>query len=219
MVTRLLILLLSAAACFSCQRQIEEVPVDLGFDYQPLEVGLYWTYEVDQTIYFGENDSEQSDFYYKDEIKSFYVNEAGEQVYIVERAKSSDQSDWAEEIQFTLLLRNFSLIRTIDNEPIVSLVFPPSVGTSWDGNSYRSLGKDEFSLINESTDVLKVIQEDSEDQITYRDIRYETYSKGVGMIEKYSEVLTYCSRNDCLGDQLINSGTKIHMKTIDHGKN
>lgn len=219
MATRLLVLLLLTASCFSCQRQTEGVPVDLGFDYQPMEVGLYWIYEVDQTIYFGENDSEQSDFYYKDEIKRFYVNEAGEQVYSVERAKSSDQANWEEEIQFTLLLRNFSLIRTMDNQPVVSLVFPPLTGTSWDGNSYRSLAEDEFSILNESADVVTVVQEESDDQVTHRDVRYEIFTRGVGMIEKYSEVLTYCSRNDCLGDQLMNAGTKIHMKMIAHGKN
>lgn len=219
MVTRLLVLLLLTTACFSCRRQTEEVPIDHGFDYQPLEVGLYRIYEVDQTLYSGENDSEQSYFYYKDEIKSFYVNKAGEQVYIVTRSRSGDQSDWQEEMQFSLLLRNYSLIQTMDNQPVVSLVFPPSVGTSWDGNSYRSLGEDEFSLISGSVNVVTVVQEESDDQITYRDIRYEIFTRGVGMTEKYDEVLTYCSRNDCLGDQLIDSGSKTHMKMTGYGKN
>ena len=45
---------------------------------------------------------------------------------------------------------------------------------------------------------------------------HESYEKGIGMVELYYEVLTYCSRNDCLGEQLIDSGSKIHMKLLNY---
>ena len=38
------------------------------------------------------------------------------------------------------------------------------------------------------------------------------------MTEKYEEVLTYCSRNDCLGDELIDGGSQVFMKLIEYGK-
>ncbi|MFT4859889.1 MAG: hypothetical protein ACI8SN_001824, partial [Algoriphagus sp.] len=69
------------------------------------------------------------------------------------------------------------------------------------------------------SNVIRVLQEESDDLITFRDNRYEIYGKGIGLLEKYDEVLTYCSRNDCLGNQLINSGRKIKMELIDYGKN
>jgi hypothetical protein len=69
-----------------------------------------------------------------------------------------------------------------------------------------------------SDHILRVNQEESDDEITYRDIRYEVFEKGVGMIEKYDEVLTYCSRNECLGDKLIDSGSEVHMKLVEYGK-
>ena len=173
---------------------------------------------MDQTIYFGENDSEQEFFFYRDRIRSFYINAEGEQVFIVNRSKSSDQSNWNSIVEYTLIQRDFSLVRTIENQSLVTLVFPPEDGTVWDGNIFRDDVEDDFELIN-SGNSIRVNQEDSDDEVTYRDIRYELYELSIGLVEKYDEVLTYCSRNDCLGDMLIDSGYKVHMKLTGYGKN
>tara|TARA_R110002051_G_C8518081_1_gene467468 strand:- start:13 stop:672 length:660 start_codon:yes stop_codon:yes gene_type:complete len=202
----------------SCEREVEEAQVDFGFDYQPLEVGLFWVYEVDQTIYYGENDTERESFFYEDLIKSFYINEDGEQVFIVDRSKSLDNVNWSFEYAYTLIQRDLCLVRTLHNQPVVTLVFPPKDGVVWNGNIYRNEDVDEFVLKRSNT-TIHVNQEDSDDLVTYRDIRYEVYDQGVGLVEKYDEVLTYCSRNDCLGDMLIDSGYKILMKLSDYGKN
>ncbi|WP_192349554.1 hypothetical protein [Algoriphagus sp. Y33] len=216
---RLPILVFFAFVLFtSCDREIEEAQVDLEYDFQPLEVGLFWLYEVDQTTYFGENDSEEEHFYYRDRISSYYTNEEGEQVFLVLRTKSKDRIDWTIELPYTLIQRGFSLVRTIENQAVVALVFPPKDGVIWNSNAYRNQVQDDFELIN-SRNTVRVNQENSDDLITYRDIRYEVYEKGVGLLEKYDEVLTYCSRNDCLGDMLIDSGAKTHMKLIGNGKN
>ena len=212
-----LLVIIVFALFSSCEREIEDGQVDYGYDFQPLGVGLFWTYEVDQTIYYGENDSEQEQFFYRDSITGFYPNEEGEQVYIVERSRSSDKLSWENEVEYTLIQRGQSLIRTFENQPIVALVFPPKNGVVWNGNAYRNVAQDDFELVSSSTSI-RVNQEDSDDLVTYRDIRYEVYDRDVGLVEKYEEVLTYCSRNDCLGDMLIDSGSKTLMKLTDYGK-
>ncbi|MFC5623887.1 hypothetical protein [Algoriphagus winogradskyi] len=212
-----LILLLIVTLFTSCDREIEDSQVELGYDFQPLEVGLFWVYEVDQTIYFGENDSEQELFFYKDRIRSFYINAEGEQVFIVNRSKSTDETTWIQVLEYTLTQRDLALVRTIENQPLVTLVFPPKDGIVWNGNVYRDELADDFELIN-SGNSIRVNQEDSDDQVTYRDIRFEVYDLGIGLVEKYDEVLTYCSRNDCLGDMLIDSGFKVQIKLTDYGK-
>ncbi|MDF2157687.1 hypothetical protein [Algoriphagus sp. CAU 1675] len=204
---------------FACSNDESPVP-DAGYDFQPLFIGDFWVYEVDQTIYFGTNDSEQSFFYFKDKIRTVYVNDDLDQVFIVERSISEDQLNWFKSKEYTLMIKNNALIRTVDNQPLVSLVFPPQKGKSWNGNAYRNEGLDEFTITESDfggTNEFKVVQEESDDEITYRDIRYEVYQKGVGLIEKYDEVLTYCSRNDCLGQQLVDSGSRIHLKLINYG--
>ncbi|HCX76649.1 MAG TPA: hypothetical protein DHU93_15860 [Algoriphagus sp.] len=191
----------------------------VGLDYISLRIGSQWEYEVSQTIYFGENDSEDSNFFYRDRIRTVFVNDAKEQVFIIQRSKSEDRSNWVKEKDYTLLVREGNIVRTIDNQPIVILIESIRDGATWDGNKYRSQNSDEFvakRVGDTSSEIFQIEQEDSDDQITFRDIRYESYEKGIGMVELYYEVLTYCSRNDCLGEQLIDSGSKIHMKLLNY---
>ncbi|QYH38335.1 hypothetical protein GYM62_05790 [Algoriphagus sp. NBT04N3] len=204
---------------FSCERELEEPIQTVGLDYISLRIGSQWEYEVSQTIYFGENDSEDSNFFYRDRIRTVFVNDAKEQVFIIQRNKSEDRSNWVKEKDYTLLVREGNIVRTIDNQPIVILIESIRDGATWDGNKYRSQNSDEFvakRVGDTSSEIFQIEQEDSDDQITFRDIRYESYEKGIGMVELYYEVLTYCSRNDCLGEQLIDSGSKIHMKLLNY---
>lgn len=204
----------------ACDRELEENPIDNGYDYQPLEVGSYWIYSVDQTLYFGENDFEEESFFQRDLISTFYTNEENEQVYIVERSKSYDQNDWEKLEEFTLLIRKNTLIRTVQNQSSVVLVFPPNEGTKWNATIYQNVQEDEFEIktVPDDPQRLLVDQKDSDDLVTFRDIRYEVFEKGIGLVEDYEEVLTYCSRNDCLGDMLIDGGVKKHMVLTEYGK-
>lgn len=222
-----LIFFLLALSFFGCEEEIEPVNLDLEQDFQPLGIGYFWIYEVDQTLYFGENDSETSQFFFRDRIRGSYLNEEREIVYIVERAKSADQTNWTKELEYTLVYRDNTLIRTINNEAVTALIFPPEEGKIWNGKNYQAEGDDEFEieLVGTSTvpgfeniNSVKVNQENLDDKITIRDIRYEIYGKGIGLMEKYDEVVTYCSRNDCLGDQLIDGGIKTKLILVQNGK-
>lgn len=204
----------------SCEREVEAPNIEQGYDFQPLFVGSTWIYSVDETIYFGENDSEDSSYFIRDHIRTVYVNDAAEQVFVLSRARSADRVTWEFDREFTLLIREDKLIRTINNQPEVILDFPLIEGKKWDGNLFRDASTDEYELqiisSSESDAQVKILQEESDDEITFRDNRYEVFQKGVGLIEEYSEVLTYCSRNDCLGEQLIDSGSKLHMNLLSY---
>lgn len=210
-----------------CEEEIESPELDLELDYQPLGIGYFWIYDVEQTLYFGENDSETSRFFYKDRIRSSYLNAEREIVYILERTKSTDQTTWTKELEYTLISRDNSIIRTVNNESVIALVFPPEEGKIWNGKSYQAEGDDDFEIVLvgsseipgfENTPSLRVDQENLDDKVTVRDVRYEVFGKEVGLLEKYDEVVTYCSRNDCLGDQLIDGGSKTHLKLVEYGK-
>ncbi len=223
------IFLLLSCLCLlfcSCEQEVGEPSLDFERDYQPLEIGKFWVYQVEETIHYGENDSESADFFYRDLVRSSYLNAENELVYIVTRSKSTDRISWALELEYTMIYRDQTLLRTIDNTPLVALVFPPEIGKSWNGRVYQAEGDDDFEI--EPTDAvevggngaipaIRVSQEDLDDRVTIRDIRYEVFGKGVGLVEKYDEVLTYCSRNDCLGNELISSGSKTHLILMDYG--
>ncbi|MFN3996593.1 hypothetical protein [Algoriphagus sp.] len=223
------ILAIALIVLFSACDQEKEVPsLELEQDYQPLGLGFFWIYEVDETIFFGENDSETKKFFYRDRIRTSYLNAQNEITFIVERSKSSNRQNWALELEYTMIYRDNILLRTINNESIVALVFPPNVGRIWNGKVYQAEGNDDFEIVRvdppmipgfESITAVRVNQEDLDDKITIRDIRYDVFGKGVGLIEQYAEVITYCSRNDCIGQQLINGGRKTHLKLVGYETN
>ena len=203
----------------ACDENIEDPNLDFQLDFQPLELGDFWIYRVDETIHFGENDSESSTYFLRDRVRSTYVNEANELVFILERQKSIDQTFWTTQKDYTMFFREKMLIRNLDNQISVVLVFPPKHGKVWNGKAYQAGGQDEFEIESLENNRLKVKQEDFEDKITRRDIRFEIFEKGVGLVEKYDEVVTYCSRTDCLGNQLIDGGHKVSLTLLSHGKN
>ena len=218
-----LLIVLGVASC----QQMEEFPSDLGLEYQPLEVGLTWTYQVDETIYFGENDRESDNYFLKDHVFNSYQNEAEGTVYIIQRSKSSNRSEWKNTLTYSLRRENNFLLRKLDNEIIIPLKFPVQQNSTWDGNLFNTHTEDLYmaDFVNRHpvgqlnfNNVVRVEQETQDDLITIRDNRYEYFAKGVGLIESYYEVLGYCSRNDCLGEQIIESGRLTHIKLLSYDK-
>lgn len=212
----------------SCDQEKETPSLDFEKDFQPLEIGNFWIYEIDEIIYFGENDSEEDQYFIRDRVRTSYLNAENEITYVVERSRSSNRQNWITVLEYTMVHRDKSLIRTINNVPVVPLVFPPSIGSVWNGRAFQAEGNDEFEIEladpvtfpgNEGVELVRVNQENLDDKITVRDIRYEVFGKGVGLLEKYDEVLTYCSRNDCLGQELISSGSKTHLILLEYGSN
>lgn len=214
--------------CFfwSC-RELEDQQTDFGFDFQPLEVGLFWEYEVEQTIIFGENDTETNTFFFRDKIDYSYLSEEGTTVYVILRERSENRLNWVGVENFALFVRNNALVRMKDNERVVFLSFPPKLNKSWDSKIYSSHESEEFTIdlmgsyelksVNYN-EAVRVLHQMDDDKITSRDNRFQVFVKNIGMIEQFSEVLSYCSRNDCLGQLLVDSGEKLHLKIINYGK-
>lgn len=209
----------------SCN-ELEDKPMNWELDYQPLEIGNFWEYEVEETIFFGEADAETSRFRYKDLITAVYINEAGERVFVLSRTKSFDHQNWMPEKTYTYKISKGVLIKNMDNHLLISFVFPPREGMVWDGNAYNSLPEDDFSMVYHPhyhdgginyEHAVKVVQNEEDDLITVRDNRFEVFVKNIGMVESYYEVLTYCSRNDCLGKQLVDGGRRTHLRLINYG--
>jgi hypothetical protein len=169
---------------FSCQSEIETEPMDFGYDYQPMEVRLFWVYEVDQTIYFGENDSEKTTYFYQDIIRTSNINTENEQVFIVNRSKSADKNNWAKEIEYTLTRRDFPVVRTSQNHPLITIVFPVKARSVWNSNPYRDAPIEEFEYADTClADQYLVRQEESTDEVTYFDHRYQLYNRGLDYLK------------------------------------
>ncbi len=209
----------------NCQLE-RETPNPLVSDYQPLQIGLFWLYEVAEKEYFGEGDSEEKHYYARDRIVSQYLNEEGDPVFIINREISPDRVEWQNVMAYSYTFSRGRLIRNVQNSVSIALVYPPSPQFHWDGNGKNSLDPEFFTISHMGPyvldnrnfgEVVKVVQSEEDDKITFRDNRFEVFALNIGMIESYQEVFTYCSRSECLGEQIIQSGRFIHLKLLTHG--
>ncbi|WP_162339570.1 hypothetical protein [Cyclobacterium salsum] len=219
-------MLLLGIFAMGCEVLREEPPI-ITSTYYPLAIGNFWEYQVDNTRYFGEEDFETTKFFYRDEIVDQYLNADNDLVYRVRRQYSEDRNRWSDEKSYTLTFSNSRIIRHDDNLQEIVLSYPLAADTEWNGNAYNSLPTTYFFIErmgdylvenNYFPETVTVRQSEEDDQITLRDIRYEVYGKEVGLIESYYEVFKYCSRNECLGEQIIQEGRFTHLKLISYGK-
>lgn len=219
------ILILCVLALMACE-ETENPRTDFGQDYQPLRVGLFWIYQVSETVVFGEGDVEENEYFLRDVIEYSYLNAEDEEVFVLKRERSDDQDFWLGEGNYSLLVRRNALVRQFENQKTIPLVFPVELGKSWDAMAYNSSNPDEYQVdfmgnvsVGDQTfqRSARILQEQDDDQITFRNNRYEVYTRGIGMVEQYYEVFTYCSRNDCLGEMILNSGRKTHLKILVYG--
>jgi hypothetical protein len=190
-------------------------------------VGNFWEYRVENTRYFGENDFEADTYFYRDQITDQSLNVENDVVFWVRRQRSTNRNTWSDERTYTLTFSGGRVIRQDNNLVEIILVYPADRETSWDGNTYNSLPAKFFfverigDLLIENNyfpETMTVRQSEEDDLITLRDNRYEVYAEDVGMVESYHEVFRYCSRNDCLGQQIIQEGRFTHLRLIRHGK-
>ncbi|HSI76004.1 MAG TPA: hypothetical protein VK957_08910 [Lunatimonas sp.] len=216
---------LFALTLLSCEED-RESPELLTSTYLPLNLGQYWTYEVVERVYFGENDFEENEFYYRDRITRQFVNEINELVHVITRERSENLQEWGNELAYTLNFSRNRIIRTINNEAVIPLVYPVQVFQQWDANGMNSNLPELFTVEEIGGYVVgnrafgsaaMIRQSEEDDLITLRDNRFEVYAEGIGMVESYYEVFAYCSRSDCLGEQIIQSGRFKQMKLIANG--
>ena len=210
----------------SCAEERED-PELITSTYYPLAIGNFWDYNVDETIYFGEDDFEKESYYYRDEIADFYLNEEKELVYLFHRKKSSNRNDWTNEVVYTAKFSNKRIIKNYNNQQEIILVYPVGLDFSWNGNALNNNLEQSYFIastgsyiLNEFAfpDAVKVRISEEDDLITIRDNRYGVFANNIGLVESFYEVFQYCSRNDCLGEQIIQEGRFTHLRLINHGK-
>lgn len=209
----------------SCEESREN-PERLSSSYLPLNMGQFWTYEVAEREYFGENDFENRTYFLRDRITRQYFNEVNELVNVVTRQRSTNLQTWENQLAYTLQFSRNRIVRTMNNEPLIPLVYPLRMLQQWDANGMNPMNPELFTVESMGPYVVGsrtfgttalIRQSEEDDLITKRDIRFEVYAEGVGMVASSHEVFTYCSRSDCLGEQIIQRGRFTEMKLIANG--
>ncbi|MFW6020272.1 MAG: hypothetical protein ACOCPM_06795 [Bacteroidales bacterium] len=218
--TFLILIILGLAAC----DQKNEEPVDMKYRYFPVEENLYHIYQVDSIVWDDFYSPPRIDTFsmqVKEVIKSDFQDEENRTVYRVERyTKQHDTLSWGINKVYTLMKDSGRVIKTIDNQSIIKLVFPFDIGTVWDANIYNTNDSDEYEIteVDGSQDVNgnvydKAITVEQENQQTLisNDQAYEVYAPEVGMIYRQD-----VSQDLDISTGEIESGYKCTYKLLEY---
>lgn len=217
-----------SVAVLSCDSSDNETPRNNNFF--PLKTGVYQIYDVKEIIYtLGDPDTFRYEL--KTVVVDSFENSNGGHTYVIHRSKKPEGAwAWTYLDSWSAVNDGSELIVNEENIPYLKLKFPASLGKTWDGNIYNNITNPSS---NQHVDIYKIAetgkslqlgdvslgeyirveQEDNQEFIVYFDKRNEIYAVDVGLVYREIEQLQYCTSNDCLGDQVVQTGV-IYKQTI-----
>lgn len=217
---------LAAVLIQACEKS-ETNPIDT-YQYYPLEPGQYQIYQVNETIYSaGQKNPVVNNWQEKDEVDRISNNAEPVVSYIIARYKRNTASDfWQKVKEYAVTKSPDKLITNIDNQSILSLVFPPNSAIRWNGNMYNTLDKQDYRYqdINQPGTVDKISFENTLTVVERRDtsiinryIGIKKYALGVGLVLDDQTAYEYCQDDSCIGEEIIESGVHKTRKIIEFG--
>lgn len=196
------ILISITVLAISCKKDKVLPPVDMGYNYFPINIGHWVAYQVDSIVW--DDFTQRVDtFHYqiKEVVESEFTDAEGRNTQRIERyIKTTDTSSW--QIKNVYYWNRTPAIaeKTEQNVKYARLIFPVVKNEKWNGNMYNVFESqnykyayvdkpDDYSGISfDST--LSVLQKDEEYAIS-KDYQEEIYARNVGMIYKrYTSIST-----------------------------
>jgi hypothetical protein len=223
--------LLAISSCTPSDELIPAVDPETGKTYFYAEHNKYREYNVREIRFTAVGISDTSIYQLREEVLEGFVNNQGEESRVIHRlTRPNSNFNWNLDSVWTVRVERDRAVSIENNIAIVKIVFPALIQRTWDGNLYNTKEIDQFEITNfgavtnlavnddlEVTRTLTVIQEDDGDGITFKDYRREIYADSIGLISKLYDVVKICSRPECVGLQLIESGRFYRETIIAHG--
>ncbi|HLW39072.1 MAG TPA: hypothetical protein VKX31_01685 [Brumimicrobium sp.] len=221
---RLIALVLFLFFIFSCNKERENI--DFGYEYFPMEEGVFVEYEVTMIAHNIHLNPQHDTIKYKLEtiIGEEVVDNSGrlarkffQSKYDLSTGEILDQRVWTRIID-----ENRGEV-VEENQRKIRLVFPVKNGDDWNVNAFNALGNQEvyyedvnvgrtiggFALENTT----KVMYDDFLSLVDYQK-SHEIYAKGIGLVERKIKDLSI-NNFDTLN---IQSGSEVHYKLLNYGK-
>lgn len=202
----------------------------VGFQFFPLQVGQSSIYDVEEINYLITGVPDTNQFRLKVDVVDSFISQSGELNYVINRFKQQE-----DETEFTFLetwsarINANNAIEIEGAVPFVRISFPLDVGRTWDGNSLNVLDEDMYEMdslfapyitVNQDTidRTITVIQGDNQDFVVALDRRFEVYGEGVGLVYREDIQLSYCTEDDCINQQIVESGREFRQTLVSHVK-
>jgi hypothetical protein len=190
-------LLIGCTLLLACTKK-ETPEVDpLGFDYYPLQIGRFVTYQVDSTLFIEiPKDTITYSYQLKERIADTFTEQDGAEAYRLERFaryKNSNGSftEWHLVDVWLVRASNKKIEQQESNLRYTRLRFPVELNATWNGNaannkpaqdfSYTSVDKAELVGDQSFESVLQVTEIDNVNLIEAEQAN-KRYAKGVGLI-------------------------------------
>ena len=224
---RCLLICVIAVLFLNCSDTIDPDPDVLGYNYFPLNIGDYRTYQVNQITYslFAPTDTAQ--FLRKELVVDTFQTQNETNFVLHLFSRRSDQDPWELDSVWTARRTQNHAIVVENNIPFVKMVFPVRENKTWDGNLFNAQPMDEYEITEiggfletpagNFNNLLTIFENNDPDTLIFQDIRQAVYAGDVGLIYQKSSILNYCNTDpDCLGT--LESGIKFDQILIDYGK-
>ncbi len=194
----------------------EDFPLEMGFEYFPLEVGKYKTYQMDSTVYDFDGAVPiiiESTTFVKEELVDIAIDNEGDTIYILERFERSNFSDpWIIKDVWSTKVANNRAERFEENIRLIKMVFPLKEGVDFDATLFiddnfvvsvageaieafknwtseiQEIGTSETIGGENFSDIATIIHADDENLIEKR-YSQSKYAKGLGLIEREEWIL------------------------------
>ncbi|MDB5273606.1 MAG: hypothetical protein JWO58_1973 [Chitinophagaceae bacterium] len=222
----------------SCKlKTVDPSTVNLGYDFCPLEIGRYVIYEEYDTVY---NSNQMVDTVYNvKELIHDTIMEGKEVRYVFYHfTKKTTDTDWPIQPDSVWTYENNGnqLIREESNIQYIKIAFPVAEGKTWNGNALNVLSDETSSdkyykmtdidksypiqplsgLLTTYSNTLKLTISNQADPIVSKDIRYEVYARGIGLIKR--DYTVYYYKQDNSPPQTIDFGSRKIMLITSYGK-
>lgn len=130
---------------YSCNESTvgENLTLKKGYNYFPLEIGKYITYQLDSIVYRSQSGSscifiqDTASHFLKEEVVDIFEDNTGAVNYIIERFTSQNQNGpWQVTDVWNTKKTETKVERVEENLRFIKMVFPIREGTAWNGNAF-----------------------------------------------------------------------------------
>jgi hypothetical protein len=206
---KFLLPVLTLATVISCNSKREVSPEVLGLEYTPLEVGMYWLYNVHSIEYNEFTTYQEERFESRVRVYDTTLNQAGDSVYLfVRESRPEARMSWLTDSVWQVRRTLFNYVETSENKSKVILNYPVKEGASWNINRLNADSVTTWTLISldntftidsiglQFSDALVIEEVNIPDPIVEYDLRFRVFQEGVGEVFRFINNRVHCQAND-----------------------
>lgn len=200
-----------------------------GTNYQPEQIGHFVEYVVRETRFRVNQAPEKLNYEIRDVIRNTYQSVGKELTVEVHRYnRRNGRENWNLQNIYVFRKNTFNIIRVENAIPYVRMAFPLKNGKTWNGNSMNDLGLEMYRIEDLGKEITiggkklgetATIVQRNDSTLVDKNIRYEVYANGIGIVYSRNEKVLYCQspNSACFGKYIPESGSTIEMQMYNYG--